>query len=96
MTNWVQAFRQTTTYLGVAVIAIIWGGIYLLAAQERESAYQDAVRQGNNLSRVLEEYIRRVVQNPTPPCWSCGEIIRRIRSISILRIGSLARSHIPT
>ena len=62
MTNWVQAFRQTTTYLGVAVIAIIWGGIYLLAAQERESAYQDAVRQGSNLSRVLEEYIRRVVQ----------------------------------
>jgi diguanylate cyclase (GGDEF)-like protein len=62
MTKWLHAFRQTTTYLGVAVIAIIWGGIYLLTCQAHERAYQDAVRQGNNLTRVLEEYIRRVVQ----------------------------------
>ena len=57
-----QAIRQTTTYLGIVVIAIIWGGIYLLASQEHQRAYQDAVRQGTNLTRVLEEYIRRVVQ----------------------------------
>jgi diguanylate cyclase (GGDEF)-like protein/PAS domain S-box-containing protein len=62
MTRWLQAFRQTTTYLGVAVLAVIWGGIYLLASQEHERAYQDAVRQGDNLNRVLEEYIRRVVE----------------------------------
>jgi diguanylate cyclase (GGDEF)-like protein len=62
MSKWVHAFRQPTTYLGVAVIAIIWGGIYLLASQEHELAYQDAVRQGANLTRVLEEYISRVVQ----------------------------------
>jgi diguanylate cyclase (GGDEF)-like protein/PAS domain S-box-containing protein len=48
--------------LAVVVIAIIWGGIYLLAGEERERAYQDAVRQGSNLTRVLEEYINRVVQ----------------------------------
>jgi diguanylate cyclase (GGDEF)-like protein/PAS domain S-box-containing protein len=62
MTKWLQAIRQSTTYLGVAVIVIIWGGICLLAVQERESAYRDAVRQGGNLALVLEEYIRRVVQ----------------------------------
>ncbi len=62
MTKWLQAFRQTTTYLGVAVIGVIWGGIYLLAAQEHDRAYQDAVRQGSNLNRVLEEYVRRVVE----------------------------------
>jgi diguanylate cyclase (GGDEF)-like protein/PAS domain S-box-containing protein len=62
MAKWFQAFRQTTTYLGVAVIAIIWGGIYLLASQEHENAYEDALRQGGNLARVLEEYIERVVQ----------------------------------
>ncbi|MGB6171024.1 MAG: EAL domain-containing protein [Xanthobacteraceae bacterium] len=62
MTKWLQAIRQSTTYLGVAVIVIIWGGICLLAMQEHESAYQDAVRQGSNLARVLEEYIKRVVQ----------------------------------
>ncbi len=62
MAKWLQPMRQTTTYLGVVVIAIIWSGICLLANQEHESAYRDAVRQGSNLSRVLEEYIRRVVQ----------------------------------
>lgn len=62
MTKWVAALQQTTTYLGIVVIAIIWSGIYLLASQEHERAYQDAVRQGSNLTRVLEEYIRRVVQ----------------------------------
>jgi diguanylate cyclase (GGDEF)-like protein/PAS domain S-box-containing protein len=62
MTRWFQALRQSTTYLGVVVIVIIWGGIYLLASQEHESAYQDAVRQSGNIARVLEEYIRRIVQ----------------------------------
>ena len=62
MATWVHAFRQTTTYLGFVVIAIIWGGIYLLSSEQRELAYEDAIRQGSNLTRVLEEYIRRVVQ----------------------------------
>ncbi len=62
MTKRMRAFRQTTTFLGVAVIAILWGGIYLLASREHERAYQDAVRQGSNLTRVLEEYIRRVIR----------------------------------
>ncbi|HEX3939831.1 MAG TPA: EAL domain-containing protein [Xanthobacteraceae bacterium] len=62
MANWLRSLRQTTTYLGVAVIAILWVGIYLLASQEHDNAYRDAVRQSGNISRVLEEYIRRVVQ----------------------------------
>src|SRR5581483_2485802 len=62
MPKWLQAFRQTTTYLGIVVVAIIWGGIYLLASEQHERAYQDAVRQGGNLTRVLEEYVRRVIQ----------------------------------
>ncbi len=62
MAKRLRAFRQTTTYLGVAVIAIVWGGICLLSSKEHERAYQDAVRQGSNLTRVLEEYIRRVIR----------------------------------
>ncbi len=62
MPKWLQAFRQTTTYLGIVVVAIIWGGIYLLASEQHERAYQDAVRQGSNLTQVLEEYVRRVIQ----------------------------------
>lgn len=62
MEKWLQAIRQTTTYLGVAVIAFIWGGIYLLATQEHQRAYRDAVRQGSNLTRLIEEFVRRVGQ----------------------------------
>ena len=62
MNKWIHEFAQTTTYLGVAVILIIWGGIFLLASQEHERDYRDAIRQGSNLTRVLEEYIRRVVK----------------------------------
>ena len=62
MPKWIHAFAETTTYLGVAVILIIWGGIFFLTTQERERDYKEAVRQGGNLSRVLEEYIRRVVE----------------------------------
>ena len=62
MAKWIQALRQTTTYLGLVVIAIIWGGIYLLSSEQRQLAYEDALRQGSNLARVLEEYIRGVVQ----------------------------------
>ncbi len=62
MAKYTQALRQTTTYLGVVVIAIIWCGIYLLSSDQHQRAYEDALRQGNNLTRVLEEYIRRIVQ----------------------------------
>jgi diguanylate cyclase (GGDEF)-like protein/PAS domain S-box-containing protein len=57
-----QALRQPTISLGIVALVILWGGIYLLSTTEHERAYEDAVRQGSNLTRVLEEYIRRVVQ----------------------------------
>jgi two-component system sensor histidine kinase BarA len=44
------------------VISIIWGGTYFLASQEHQRDYDVAERQGANLTRVLDEYIRRVVQ----------------------------------
>ena len=54
-------FAQPTTYLGVAVIATIWCGVFFLTTQEHERAYEDIIRQGNNLARVFEEYISRVI-----------------------------------
>jgi diguanylate cyclase (GGDEF)-like protein/PAS domain S-box-containing protein len=62
MSQRIRAFAQTTTYLGIAVISIIWGGIYLLDRQERARDYEDAVRQGSNLTRLLDQYITRVVE----------------------------------
>ena len=73
MTKWLQAIRQSTTYLGVAVIVIIWGGICLLAIQEHESAYRDAVRQGGNLAaRSGRIYPARRSGIRQLRCWSCG------------------------
>jgi diguanylate cyclase (GGDEF)-like protein/PAS domain S-box-containing protein len=61
MTKWVHSIRQTTTYFGLAVIVAIWSGIYLLNAQEHQRDYEDAVRQGGNLTLVLEGYVQRIV-----------------------------------
>ena len=61
MAKWVQSIRHTTTYLGLAVIVVIWSGIFLLGEQEHRRAYNDAVRQGGNLTSVLEEYVQRIV-----------------------------------
>ena len=56
-----RTFSQPTTYLGVAVIATIWCAVFFFTNQERERAYEDGIRQGNNLARVFEEYISRVI-----------------------------------
>ncbi len=61
MLQWIRAFAQTTTYLGVAMIVVIWGGVYLLANQAHDRAAEDGLRQGRNLARVFEEYISRVI-----------------------------------
>jgi diguanylate cyclase (GGDEF)-like protein len=62
MLQWIRAFAQTTTYLGVVMIAAIWGGVYLLANDAHNRAYEDGLRQGSNLTRVFEEYIWRVIR----------------------------------
>ena len=61
MSQRLRAFAQTTTYLGVAVIASIWCGVFFLTHEEHERAYQEGVRQGSNLARVFEEYIGRAI-----------------------------------
>jgi diguanylate cyclase (GGDEF)-like protein/PAS domain S-box-containing protein len=61
MAKWVQSVRHTTTYLGLAVIVVIWSGIFLLGEQEHRRAFNDAERQGSNLTSVLEEFVQRIV-----------------------------------
>jgi diguanylate cyclase (GGDEF)-like protein len=58
----IRAFAQPTTYLGMAMIAAIWGGVYLLTIEANNRAYEDGLRQGGNLTRVFEEYISRVIR----------------------------------
>jgi diguanylate cyclase (GGDEF)-like protein len=61
MSQWNRALAQTTTYLGVAMIAAIWGAIYYFSTQAYDRAYEDGLRQGSNMARVFEEYISRVI-----------------------------------
>jgi diguanylate cyclase (GGDEF)-like protein len=61
MPRWIRAFAQTTTYLGVVMIAAVWGGIYFLANEAHDRAAEAGLRQGRNLARVFEEYISRVI-----------------------------------
>jgi hypothetical protein len=61
MSQWLRAFAQTTTYLGVVMIVAIWGGIYFLTNEAYDRAYDDGLRQGSNLTRVFDEYISRAI-----------------------------------
>ena len=56
-----RSFAQPTSYLGLAVIAGIWCAAFFLANLERERAYDDALKRGQNLARVFDEYISRVI-----------------------------------
>jgi diguanylate cyclase (GGDEF)-like protein/PAS domain S-box-containing protein len=56
-----RIFAQTTTYLGVAVIVGIWCGVVYLAGEAHTRAYDDGVRQADNLVRVFEAYLARVL-----------------------------------
>src|SRR3981081_3434994 len=62
MPDWIRAFAQPTTALGLVMIAAIWGGVYFLSSAARQRAYEDGLRQGSNLTRVFEEYISRVIR----------------------------------
>jgi diguanylate cyclase (GGDEF)-like protein/PAS domain S-box-containing protein len=72
-----RAFAQTTTYLGVAVIALIWCGVIYLAHEEHARAYEDGVRQGSNLARIFEGYISRVMGGADSTLLALRELYKR-------------------
>src|SRR5262249_24706138 len=59
--SWLRPFAQTTTYFGVAMIAVIWVGAFFLASEKHDYAYENALRQANNLTRIFAEYIGRLI-----------------------------------
>src|SRR5262245_65461343 len=77
MLRWLRAFAQPTTYLGLAMLAMTWTGVLLLAHQQRERAYADALRQGSNLTQVFEEYIARVIKGTDSQLLILRELYKR-------------------
>jgi diguanylate cyclase (GGDEF)-like protein len=61
--NWLGPFRQTTTYLGVVMIVVIWASAFFLASEKQDNALDYAQRQGSNLARIFAEYISRVINS---------------------------------
>ncbi len=58
--NWCNAFVQPTTFLGVLAIVIILSGAFFLKAEEYNRAYEDGIRRGADLTRVLEENVSHI------------------------------------
>jgi signal transduction histidine kinase/DNA-binding NarL/FixJ family response regulator len=51
----------TVTWLGLAMIALIWGGIELDIRQERQFAHRAATQTAHNYARLFEEHIARSI-----------------------------------
>jgi two-component sensor histidine kinase len=77
MSQRLRAFAQMTTYLGMAVIVIIWGTVFHLAQEEHERASENAVREGTNLARIFEEYITRVLGGADTTLLTLRELYQR-------------------
>ena len=58
--NWYNAFVQPTTFLGVLAIVIILGGAFFVKTEEYNRAYEDGIRRGADLTRVLEENVSHI------------------------------------
>jgi diguanylate cyclase (GGDEF)-like protein/PAS domain S-box-containing protein len=61
--RWIRACAQPTTYLGLTMIAAVWGAVLYMDNAERDGAYREALRRGHNLTRVFEEHIARVIRS---------------------------------
>jgi diguanylate cyclase (GGDEF)-like protein len=72
-----RAFAQTTTYLGVLVIAGIWGGVLFLTHEQHQRAYAEGARQGSNLAHVFEQYIARVLGGANSGLLALRELYER-------------------
>ncbi|MGD0025819.1 MAG: EAL domain-containing protein [Xanthobacteraceae bacterium] len=60
--QWVRASLQLSTFLGVAMIAVIWAGLALHLNMEEQSAVASAKQNSGNLARAFEEHVVRSIE----------------------------------
>ncbi len=56
-----RALGQTSVVLGMAMIAMLWAGIYLKYRDQAASAQHDAVHSTSNLAMLFEEHVQRAI-----------------------------------
>ena len=59
---WVRASLQGTTFLGLTMIALVWGSIVYHLRAQKNAAIQAAFQETANLARTFEEQIVRTVR----------------------------------
>jgi hypothetical protein len=60
--DWLRATRQTATFLGLAMIALIWGAVEFHLESERARSLASAVQSARNLTRVFEQQILQTLR----------------------------------
>jgi diguanylate cyclase (GGDEF)-like protein len=62
-TSWLRALNQGSTYLGLAMIALVWLGLNFHLKAELATVQEDAVQNTGNLSRAFEEHLVRTLRD---------------------------------
>jgi diguanylate cyclase (GGDEF)-like protein len=60
---WLRALNQGSTYLGLAMIALVWLGLDFHLKSELATVQNDAIQNAGNLSRAFEEHLVRTLKD---------------------------------
>jgi diguanylate cyclase (GGDEF)-like protein len=61
--SWVRALNQGSTFLGLAMIALVWLGLDFHLKAELATVQSDAIQNAGNLSRAFEEHLVRTLKD---------------------------------
>jgi diguanylate cyclase (GGDEF)-like protein/PAS domain S-box-containing protein len=75
--RWLRASLQPATYLGLAMLLLVWGAIFLKIHEERDRAYLDADRDASNLARIFEEHVYRTIKSVDQSLLFLRELYKR-------------------
>ena len=61
--TWLRALNQGSTYLGLAMIVLVWLGLDFHLKAELATVQEDAIHNAGNLSRAFEEHLVRTLKD---------------------------------
>src|SRR6202023_1765016 len=61
--SWLRALNQGSTFLGLAMIALVWLGLDFHLKAELATVQSDLIQNAANLSRAFEEHLVRTLKD---------------------------------
>ena len=61
--SWIRALNQGSTFLGLAMIVLVWLGLDFHLKTELATVQNDAIQNAGNLSRAFEEHLIRTIRD---------------------------------